>query len=1135
MSPNDSHAQHIVTAVFVAHEGARWLPDAVQAALAQTRPVDRIVGVDTGSRDRSGSVLAGMLGADAVSGMDRNAGYGAAIAQALRHRAANSHVPGTGGDRVEWIWLLHDDCEPAPDALESLLRGADAARSAAVLGPKVMDWSDRQVIREAGVTIDGAGRRVTGIEPREIDQGQHDGDRDMLAVGSAGMLVRRDVWEQLGGFDLYISLFRDDVDFCWRVHAAGFRVRVITDAVVYHMESSARRRRTISGAGGHPRRLDRRNALYVRLVNLPVGAMLAAFAGSVAGSVLRALFYLLAKQPARAWDHIAALGAILGNPGQLLRARRRRRPGRRRAYLALRPQLPRGRPLRRFAEMMAGFLSGSASLDAAGMHHATDDPDEDDSLLTDNGFVQRILTSPGVLLFLALTVISLVAERSLVGAGPLGGGALVPAWGGASDLWREYLAGFHDTGVGSAASAPPYLAVVAALSTVLAGKPWLAVDVMLLGCVPLAGITAFLAVRRITRSVPARIWAAASYALLPVATGAVAGGRIGTAMAFVLVPLIGMLAGRMLTAGRRRARRAAWATGLLIGVATAFVPLVWVLAVVVVALAALAFGRGNRAMAANLGIVAAVPAAALFPWTFQLLAHPSGFLLEAGLQRPGLATPRLPARSLLLLSPGGPGLPPVWVTAGIGVTAICAMLLRRRLALIAVGWGVALLGLLIAIGVSRVEVMPAGGGPAVTAWPGIALAFAAAGILLAAITAAEPLSGLFAAGGMHRIGTLAVVVVAFSAPVLTAADWLANGVSGPVTTVASPVLPEFVSASSANALRLRTLVLRPGSGVLAYSVLRGADPLVGASELAEPDMARRALDHVVASLTAVSGGDVADEGQALAGFAVGYVLLPGPVDQNLARLLDGVPGLRRVSKTSSFELWRVVTTTARVRVVEPGGAVAALPSGRVNVSGAAAPPAGGTVVLAEPADGGWSATVDGHQLKALAPVDGWAQAFALPSGGGRLDITRDETSRDVGLGLEGAALLAIGVLALPGARVEEEDEVAEGAAPARQGRLRSRRPARRSNGLLGGRLRSRRGRARAPGTRQPGLRGAAARGPARRGVPPLPLAASSGGSPPPFPVDGASPATERFDDSGVPDGRRVPAAAPGADPLEGDL
>ena len=125
-----------------------------------------------------------------------------------------------------------------------------------VLGPKVLDGQDRRTLREVGVSIDRAGRRVTGIDPGEIDQGQHDHKRAVLAVGSAGMLVRRDVWDRLGGFDPRLRLFRDDVDFCWRVQAAGARVQVVTDAVLYHHELAWRRRRPIDG--GNARRLDRR-------------------------------------------------------------------------------------------------------------------------------------------------------------------------------------------------------------------------------------------------------------------------------------------------------------------------------------------------------------------------------------------------------------------------------------------------------------------------------------------------------------------------------------------------------------------------------------------------------------------------------------------------------------------------------------------------------------------------------------------------------------------------------------------------------------------------------------------------------------------------------------------------------------
>ena len=127
-----------------------------------------------------------------------------------------------------------------------------------------------------------------------------------------------------------------------------------------------------------------------------------------------------------------------------------------------------------------------------------------------------------------------------------------------------------------------------------------------------------------------------------------------------------------------------------------------------------------------------VPGVLLIPWTFHLVTSPSAFFAEAGLVRPGLAAAALRPGSLLLLSPGGPGLPPLWVTAGLVLPAFAALLARRRTALVYAGWGVALGGLVLALVVSRATVTPPQGGAAVSAWPGLAMAIAAAGLLLAA-------------------------------------------------------------------------------------------------------------------------------------------------------------------------------------------------------------------------------------------------------------------------------------------------------------------------------------------------------------------------------------------------------------------
>src|SRR5205814_414335 len=87
---------------------------------------------------------------------------------------------------------------------------------------------------------------------------------------------------------------------------------------------------------------------------------------------------------------------------------------------------------------------------------------------------------------------------------------------------------------------PPYVGLLALLSTVLFGKPWLAVALILVGCVPLAGCTAYLAGRTLVpdsqvvsrrgRRIPPaviRVWLAATYALLPLGMGAPAPVRAG--------------------------------------------------------------------------------------------------------------------------------------------------------------------------------------------------------------------------------------------------------------------------------------------------------------------------------------------------------------------------------------------------------------------------------------------------------------------------------------------------------------------------------------------------------------------------------------------------------------------------------
>ena len=185
-------------------------------------------------------------------------------------------------------------------------------------------------------------------------------------------------------------------------------------------------------------------------------------------------------------------------------------------------------------------------------------------------------------------------------------------------------------------------------------------------------------------------------------------------------------------------------------------PLAWPVAVIAAVAAAAAWSWLGARTVINAWIIAVVPAVLLIPWTFHLVTSPSAFFGEAGLVRPGLAAAGLRPASLLLLSPGGPGLPPVWVTAGLVLPAFAALLVRRRTALVYAGWGVALGGLVLALVVSRARITPPQGGAAVSAWPGLAIAIAAAGLLLAATPLIETIGrALVGQAGRGQAGAAA--------------------------------------------------------------------------------------------------------------------------------------------------------------------------------------------------------------------------------------------------------------------------------------------------------------------------------------------------------------------------------------------
>lgn len=1046
--------RHVVTAVLVSHDGARWLPEALAGLLGQERPVQNAVAADTGSADDSAQLLTDALGADHVLHLARRTGFGQAVEEATRTaglltpddlpylKRPSGWDPVTRswrddaydlpdlphGEPEQWLWLLHDDSAPEPDALAHLLRVVENERElgheVAVVGPKLRGWYDRRQLLEVGVTIANSGRRWTGLDRREQDQGQHDHVHPVLSVSTAGMLVRRDVFEELGGFDRRLPLMRDDVDLCWRAQAAGHRVLVAPEAVVRHAEASSRERRTVDCVGrtsASPHKVDKAGAAYTLLVNARTAQLPWILVRLVLGTLLRTVAYLVGKVPGQAVDEIRGLLGTLLRPERIIAGRRRRgRPQVDKGELrALFP--PPGATVRATVEQVAGNLVGRSDAElttGAGRHGGAVEsgPGGDDGdFLEIEQFarLKRIARNPGPMVFLVLLFVSLLACRALLGGGALAGGALLPAPSDASELWSRYLDGWHPVGAGDTQAAPPYLALVAMLATVLLGSTGLAVTVLLVASVPLAGFAAYFASRPLVESRLLRAWASVAYAFLPAATGALAGGRIGTAVLAILLPLLaraGVAAsGLAHSSGARGSWRATWAYALLLTFTTAFTPIVWPIALLL-GLALLAVRRrelpayGTRFLA-QLG----TPLLVLAPWSLTLL--PFGFFKEAGLEYGASAASAL---DLLGASPGGPGTVSGLMLFGVVLAALAALLRTERQAGIRTAWIVALVALVLAV----LSNNSTWAGPATLVYGLALLSAAAVGADGARARVAEQSFG-------WRQPVAALIAFACAAgPLLIAAGWIIGGADGPVERRDPVQVPAFVAEESGTRDQARTLVLDSRSAAqVGYTLVRGSGARLGDAELASAGGENKKLDKVVANLVAGSGADQADE---LGGFAVRYVLVRKGAPREVSRVLDATPGLTRLSQQDGSALWRVNRQVSRAAIVPASGEPQSIAAGAVEVHTTVPTGADGRVLrLADSADPGWTATLDGKPLTRTT-VDGWAQGFELPSGGGRLDVAFDAPlTHTAWLWAQGALALVLVVLALPGRRRDVDDDLPE--------------------------------------------------------------------------------------------------------------
>ncbi len=140
----------------------------------------------------------------------------------------------------DWTWTLHDDSAPFRGCLEALVQTGEGGLTIGIVGPKQVAWSNPDRLLEVGIRASRAGRRLDYLLPGEIDQGQYDNTSDVLGVGTAGMLIRSELWQATDGPDPALGPFGDGLELSRRVRLMGYRTVIAPRAKVAHARASYR-------------------------------------------------------------------------------------------------------------------------------------------------------------------------------------------------------------------------------------------------------------------------------------------------------------------------------------------------------------------------------------------------------------------------------------------------------------------------------------------------------------------------------------------------------------------------------------------------------------------------------------------------------------------------------------------------------------------------------------------------------------------------------------------------------------------------------------------------------------------------------------------------------------------------------
>lgn len=868
-----------VTAVVVCHDTGDYLTQTLQALSQQTRPADRIILVNT-----SGAALGQQFGSLQTINLGRKTKLPEALAAATETLISSD---------TDWLWILHDDSAPEPTCLEALLATIDTTALVGAIAPKQVDPEHPRIIRQLGLTLTPLGEPLS-IVSGELDQSQHDTMSDVMAVSTAGLLVRTDIYEQLGGLSTKAPPLAADYDLSLRVRLAGFRVLVAPTARIRHAQLSLEGKRSRAWLGGSPKTAVRKAAVHLRLAFSPLWFALTYWMLLPLVTVARTFWRLFQKRPDRIPAEIVGglwgfftVGARLSARAASSRGIRAIRKSFDAPWSIVRAASRSQADLEQQQELQEAFARGEHELEA---------PSVGKSFTADRGWLW-------VVLLFALSYAHFPTAVAVVSnsTSPL-----------ANNWWQVFLragSSWQPIGQGFAGPADPFNWALLALSSLTPWAPSLSVGLLLFAAPALAFSGAWRTATLITTKTWIRTAFALGYALWPWFIQARNDASLPTVIAAVALPWLVFTIARAAGLGRSGSARSMRQTWSWVGVSGLLFALVGVSSPVLAATALIALAVVALTRIRRFGYLLwiGLPFSALYtPLAVNLMlttANPLALLTEPGVPTSGAVTD--PSGMLL------PQHPLDFMQYGYAVIALVALfaLLTKRWVLASVMWAFALLVVAIAVVHSQtLFANPGGLGELEWVAGSSATLLIALGLVLLGLVA---IAAEYAKPSLRMFIGLTVMLAAVAPMALSAATATRN-----YNFADDRVVPWLLEADAQIGKNVKVLLLDARSGeysakILPVSGLQLEDNSIAyrysLAELNRSDAAYKSLAGLVAALVSANDDKLSES---LTASHIAYVLVPSAESESAADLINSLDSLTELSSAGSTEfgrLWRVTT------------------------------------------------------------------------------------------------------------------------------------------------------------------------------------------------------------------------------------